>query len=175
VPVGPDVVLATKENLPKTHAAGLEFEADGKLSKRFSWSLSGNAFWMEIDARQIGGSASASTRGVNLKAEADWRITGSDVFQLTFARTAERLTAQGTLAPTNVVNVGLRHRIDPSLYVVATASDLLNGQGFNRTIRTTVLDDNYLRLQYGRIVTVGLVYGFGGPLSKKAGEIDYDQ
>jgi outer membrane receptor protein involved in Fe transport len=175
VPVGPDVVLSTKENLPKTHAAGLEFEADAKLTPRLSVSLSGNAFWMQIDARQIGGSASASTRGVNLKAEGDWKITGSDTLQLTFARTSERLTAQGTLGPVDILNAGFKHRIAAGTYLVATASDLLNGQQQHRRITTAVLEDDYLRLQYGRIVYFGIVYGFGGPLSKKAGEIDYDQ
>jgi outer membrane receptor protein involved in Fe transport len=174
-PVSADVVLIKKENLPKTHSGGLEFEADGQLDKRLSWSLSGNAFYMQIDARQLGASASASTSGVNLKAEADYKLTGADTLQLTFARTSDRLTAQGTLGATNVLNVGFKHRVSPSTYFVATGSDLLNGQGLHRVIGTTLLDDNYLRLQYGRIVYVGIVYGFGGPLSKKAGEIDYDQ
>ena len=174
-PVSADVVLIRKENLPKTHSFGLEFETDGKITPRLSYSLSGNAFYQEIDARQLGASGLASTAGVNFKAEGDYRITPADFFQTTFSRTSERLTAQGTIDAVNVLNVGFKHKIDAGTFLVASVSDLLNGQGFHRVIGTSVLQDNYLRLQYGRVIYVGIVFGFGGPLNKKADEINYDQ
>ncbi len=173
-PVGPDVVLIRKENLPKIHSAGLEFEADGNLTQRFSYSLSGNAFYQQIDARQLGLSGLASTAGVNFKAQGDYRITPDDVFQATFSRTAERLTPQGTLGAVDLLNVGFKHKIDAGTYIVATVSDLVNGQGLHRVVSAPNLEDNYLRLQRGRIFYIGVVYGFGGPLSTKAGEITYD-
>ena len=173
-PVGPDVVLIQKENLPKTHSYGLEFDIDGKLTQSLSFSLSGNAFHTEIDARQLGASGLASTAGVNFKAEGDYRITAADFFQTTFSHTAERLTAQGTLGSVDVLNVGFKHQIDAGTFLVASVSDLLTGQGLHRVVGTQQLQDNYERLQYGRIFYVGIVYGFGGPLSKKVGEINYD-
>ena len=174
-PGSSDVVLIRKENLPKTRSAGLEFEVDGKLTQRLSYSLSGNAFTMQIDARQLGGSGSAATTGVNLKAEADYQVTPADFFQVTFSRTAERLTAQGTIGAVNVLNAGFKHRIDAATYIVASASDLLNGQGLRRVVGSALLQDDYLRLQYGRILYVGLVWSFGAAPAKKSDEINYDQ
>jgi len=75
----------------------------------------------------------------------------------------------------NVLNVGFKHEIDAGTYLVATVSDLLNGQGLHRIVGTPQLQDNYLRLQYGRIFYLGIVHGFGAPLGKKADEINYDQ
>ena len=161
--------------MPKTHSFGFDFEADGTLTRHFSWSLSGNAFYQQIDARQLGQSGLSSTAGVNFKAEGDYHITPDDTFQTTFSRTAERLTPQGTLGAVDLWNIGFRHKIDAGTYLVATVSDLVNGQGFHRVVSAPNLQDNYLRLQWGRIFYVGIVYGFGGPLSKKAGEITYDQ
>jgi hypothetical protein len=174
-PISSTVVLTQKENLPKTHSFGLEFEADGKLGQHLSYSVSGNAFYMQIDARQLGTAGLASTAGVNFKAEGDYRITADDTFQTTFSRTDTRLTPQGTLGAVNVLNVGFRHQFDAGTFLVATGSDLLNGQGLRRAITTPLLQDNYLRLQYGQIFYIGIVHGFGGPLSKKTEEINYDQ
>jgi outer membrane receptor protein involved in Fe transport len=174
-PVGPDVVLVRKENLPEARAFGLELETDGKLSGRLGYSLSANVFDMQIDARALGFPNLQTTRGINLKAEVDYRLTLKDTFQTTFSRTAGRLTPQGTLGPVDVLNVGFKHTINLNTTLVATLSDLLNGQGLHRVVRTPDLQDDYLRLPYGRIFTIGIVYGFGAPLSKKEQEIDYDQ
>jgi hypothetical protein len=174
-PVGPDVVLIRKENLPKSRAFGLEFETDGKLFDRLGYSLSANLFDMQIDAHTLGFANLQSTRGINLKAEVDYRVTSTDTFQTTFSRTAGRLAPQGTLGPVDVLNVGFKHNIDLQTTLVATLSDLLNGQGLHRVVNTPDLQDNYLRLSYGRIFYIGIVYGFGAPLDKKSQEIDYDQ
>ncbi|HWU25121.1 MAG TPA: TonB-dependent receptor [Rhizomicrobium sp.] len=174
-PISSDAVLIQKENLPKTHSFGLEFQTDGKLTPKFDYSLSGNAFYMQIDARALGATGLESTAGINFKIEGDYRIALRDFAQITFARTDRRLTPQGTLGAVNVLNVGFKHEIDAGTYLVATVSDLLNGQGLHRIVGTPQLQDNYLRLQYGRIFYLGIVHGFGAPLGKKADEINYDQ
>ncbi len=174
-PVSSDVVLIQKENLPKTHSFGLEFQTNGKITPRLNYSLSANAFTMQIDARALGSSGLESTAGVNFKAEGDYRLTRDDFAQITFSRTDQRLTPQGTLGAVNLLNVGFKHEFNTSVYLVATISDLLNGQGLHRVVSSPALEDNYLRLQYGRIFYVGIVYGFGAPLGKKADEIRYDQ
>jgi outer membrane receptor protein involved in Fe transport len=175
VPVSADVVLDTKENLPKAHSYGLELETDGKLGKQLGFSLSANVFGMQIDARALGAPGLQSTQGINLKASLDYRLTTADTIQTTFARTSGRLTPQGTLGPTDVLNIGVKHKLDTDTTLVATVSDLLNGQGQHRLVHTTDLQDNYLRLTYGRIVYVGIVYGFGAPLSEKSDQINYDE
>ncbi|MBL6936317.1 MAG: TonB-dependent receptor [Alphaproteobacteria bacterium] len=174
-PVGPDVVLVRKENLPRSRAFGLELETDGKFADRLGYSLSANVFSMQIDARALGFPNLQTTQGINLKAAVDYRLTADDTFQITFSRTAGRLTPQGTLGPVDVLNVGFKHNIDLQTTLVATLSDLLNGQGLHRVVSTPTLQDAYLRLPYGRILFVGIVYGLGEPLNKKAQEIDYDQ
>ncbi|MFI4935942.1 MAG: TonB-dependent receptor domain-containing protein [Caulobacterales bacterium] len=175
-PVGAGVVLITKMNLPRSRSAGLEFSLNGKLGERLTYDLSGNLFYSQIDASALGSPGLASTTGLNVKASLDWRPTSADTLQLSFTRSDKRLTPQGYVKALNLVNLGYRRQVRPDLAVVATISDLFDGQKVERLALTTQLRDDYLRFQYGRIAYVGLVYTFGGHAkAKPASGFDYDQ
>ncbi|MDR3508827.1 MAG: TonB-dependent receptor [Caulobacteraceae bacterium] len=173
-PVSADVVLVTKRNLPKSRAAGLEFSANGRLAKSLTYALSGNLFYSQIDAGALGGVGLKSTTGVNLKASLDYRPTAADTAQISFVRTDRRLTPQGSISPINQVNLGYRHQIRPDLALLATVTDVLDGQRFHRLVATSKLQDSYLRHQYGRVAYVGLVYTFGAPKKAKPTSFEYE-
>ena len=174
-PVAADVVLATKENLPKSHSMGLEFSANGKLGRRLAYALSGEAFHAQIDARSLGAPGLASTSGVNLKGSLDYRPTARDTAQVSVSRTDRRLTPQGYVAPLTLVNFGYRRQLRPDLALVATLSDALNGQRLVRTVSSPTLTEAYDRYQIGRIAYLGLVYTFGTAKKDKAPAFDYDK
>lgn len=171
-PVSADVVLDTKENLPESRSGGLEFAANGKLGSKLTYDLSGDAFHTQINAIALGAPGLKSTTGVNLKARLEYRPTPHDTAQISISRQDRRLTPQGYVSPINLVNLGYRHQIRPDLALVATVTDLFNGQTYQRIVTTPVLIDNYRRHQLGRVVLVGLVYNFGGP-SKASNGFDY--
>jgi outer membrane receptor protein involved in Fe transport len=173
-PVRGDVVLATKENLPKSRAAGVEFSAYGKLGSQLTYRLSGDAFYSQIDAQALGSPGLKSTTGVNLKASLDYHPTAADTAQVSLARTDKRLTPQGFVSALNIVNLGYRHQLRPDLTVIVTVADALNGQRFQRIITTPVLQDDYVRRQTGRIAYVGLTYAFGAQKKAKAAGFDYE-
>jgi outer membrane receptor protein involved in Fe transport len=174
-PVSADVVLATKTNLPQSHSAGLEFQAGGKIGQPLSYSVSGNLFYTQIDATGLGQAGLASTTGINLKASLDWRPTAADTAQVSFSRTDKRLTPQGWISAVNLVNVGYKHQLTPGLALVATVTDLFDGQRQERVIVTPVLSDNYLRHQLGRVALVGFTYTFGASKKGKGSGFQYDQ
>ena len=173
-PVGPDVVLATKTNLPRSRSAGLEFSTNGKLGRRVTYSLSGDAFYSQIDASALGGVGLKSTTGVNLKASVDYRPTKADTLQISFTRADKRLTPQGYVAAINLVNLGYKHQVRPNLSLVATVTDLFDGQRQQRLVSTPQLRDVYLRHQFGRIAYIGIVYTFGAQPKSKASGFDYE-
>jgi outer membrane receptor protein involved in Fe transport len=172
--VSATVVLTTKENLPKDTADGLEFTADGHLTSKLSFSLSGNLFHQEIDATALAVSGLESTTGFNTKASLDYRPTASDMAQVSFTRSDKRLTPQGYIDPIDLVNVGFKHRIRPNLSAVLTVSDLFNGQILRRFVGTPQLTDRYERVQVGRIAYVGVVLSFGETKKSKSG-FDYGE
>ena len=174
-PVAADVVLSTKENLPKSRSAGLEFSANGKLPAGLAYNLSGEVFWTQIDAQGLGAAGLASTTGVNLKASLDWRPTSRDTAQVSVTRTDRRLTPQGYVNAIDLVNLGYRRQLRSNLALVITVTDALNGQRLTRTVNSPALTETYVRYQVGRVAYAGLVYTFGAGKKDKAAAFDYDR
>jgi outer membrane receptor protein involved in Fe transport len=174
-PLGGGVVLLTKANLPKSQSTGLEFNVSGKLVRTLSYSVSGQAFYAQIDASALGASGLRSTIGVNLKASLEYRPTPRDTLQVSVSRTDKRLTPQGFVDAINLVNLGYKRQLRPDLAAVVTISDGLDGQRFRRFVNTGALNDAYERYQVGRIAYLGLVYTFGGSGKAKSSDFDYGQ
>jgi outer membrane receptor protein involved in Fe transport len=174
-PVSDDVVLSTKANLPKSRSAGVEFSLNGKLGQALSYALSGNLFYTQIDASGLGQAGLSSTTGFNLKASLDYRLTTADTAQVSFTRTDKRLTPQGWIGAINLVNIGYKHQLTPSLAVALTVTDLFDGQRQTRYVDTPALHDVYVRHQLGRIALLGLTYTFGGSKKAKGNGFQYDQ
>lgn len=173
--ISADVVLATKANLPKSRAEGLELTAAGKLTSTLSLNLSADIFHSQIDAGALGLPALKATTGVNGKASLEWRATSKDTAQVSLSRTDRRLTPQGYVSAINLVNVGYRRQLRADLALIATVTDLFNSQRFERIITTPTLSETYERHQIGRIAYLGLVYTFGAARKKKASDFEYDQ
>jgi outer membrane receptor for ferrienterochelin and colicin len=174
VALAPDVLLATKANLPYSTARGLEFNSDGPLSKTLTYRFSGNLFHSEIDASGLGYPGLRSSNGLNLKASLDYRPSSADMAQLSMTRADKRLTPQGSVRAINLVNLGYRHALAPELVLIATVSDVFNGQRFERTLDTPALQQTFVRAQQGRIAYLGLSYQFGAARKPKNGGFEYD-
>jgi outer membrane receptor protein involved in Fe transport len=174
VPVGPDVVLSTVENLPKRRAEGLELTASGKLWRVLGYNLSANAFWEEIDASALGFPGLKSTNGVNGKASLDWRPTSQDQAQIAVSRSDRRLTPQGFTPPINVVNLGYRHQFSQTLAGVFTLSDAFDGQRQRRITDTPTLHDVFERHQLGQVAYLGFTWTFNAQKKAKGPGFEYE-
>ena len=174
-PISQDVVLATKTNLPQSRAGGLEFSLSGKILPPLSYTLSGDAFYAQIDASALGLAGLRSTTGVNLKGGLDARLSSVDTVQVSLTRQDRRLTPQGFIGAINQVNFGFKRQLRPDLALVVTLTDAFDGQRTERIIDTSTLHDDYLRHQIGRVALVGVSYTFGGSKKAKNGGFQYDQ
>ncbi len=52
--IGDGVLLTSKANLAKSRSGGLELVANARLTPKISYTISGNAFWNEIGATDLG-------------------------------------------------------------------------------------------------------------------------
>ncbi len=172
--LGGNLSLTTKTNLPKNDSAGLEFSATGHLLPKLSYSLSGNAFYAQIDTSALGIPGLKATTGLNAKAKLDYHPTAADSAQLTFTRTDKRLTPQGSINAINVVNVGYKRVLTPALSLVATVSDLFSGQRYQRLAFTPGFIQVYQRSVEGRIGFVGLTYSFGVKKKEKQPNFEFE-
>lgn len=173
--LAPDVLLATKTNLRRSSASGLEFHTDASLSATLSYRLNGNLFHSQIDPGAYGVAGSKSANGLNLKGSLDYRPSQVETAQLSFSRADKRLTPQGQINPVNLVNIGYKRQLHTGLSLVATLSDVFNGQRFVRELATPVLRQRYQRQQIGRVAYLGLSYQFGIQKKAKAAGFDYEQ
>ncbi len=172
--LGNGLTLTTKSNLPRNDSAGLEFAASGHLSAKLLYSLSGNAFYSEIDATALGFPSLKSTTGLNLKAKLDFHPTVADSAQIIFTRTDKRLTPQGSVSASNIVNLGYKHQLMAALSAAATISDVFNGQHYQRYASTASLTQVYERSVIGRVAWVGLTYSIGVTKKEKEPHFEYD-
>ena len=172
--LGNGLTLTTKTNLPRSDSAGLEFSAAGQLVPKLMYSVSGNAFFNQIDATALGYPGLKSTTGLNLKARLDYHPTAADSAQIIFTRSDKRLTPQGSVSATNIVNLGYKHTLTPALSAVATVSDLFNGQRYQRTASTPTLTQVYERSVRGRVAWFGLTYTLGVTKKEKEPNFEYD-
>jgi outer membrane receptor protein involved in Fe transport len=172
--LGNGLTLTTKTNLPRSDAAGLEFSAAGHLFPRLLYSVSGNAFYSQIDATQLGYPGLKSTTGLNLKAKLDYHPSAADSAQVIFTRTDKHLTPQGSVSAVNLVNLGYKHTLTPALAAVATVSDLFNGQHYQRYAATPTLTQVYERSVVGRVAWFGVTYTFGVARKEKEPNFEYD-
>ena len=171
--LGDGVSLTTRTNLPKNDSAGFELTSNGHVLPQVSYSVSANPFYSQIDATALGQAGLKSTTGINLKLKLDYQPTPRDSAQLALTRTDKRLTPQGFVYATNIVNFGYRHQTRSDLTAVLTVSDVFNGQRNLRYASTPSFAGDYVRTVYGRLAYVGLLYSFGSAKSDK--QFDYDQ
>jgi outer membrane receptor for ferrienterochelin and colicin len=169
------LTLTTKTNLPKNDSAGIEFTANGHVVPKLAYSISGNLFHSQIDATALGISGLQSTTGLNAKIKLDYRPTTDDSAQITVTRSDKRLTPQGNVSAINIVNLGYKHQLRPTLTAIATVSDLFNGQHFHRTVTSATFTQDYQRSVLGQVFYVGLVYSFGSSKKDKQPNFEYDQ
>ncbi|MBV8146916.1 MAG: TonB-dependent receptor [Gammaproteobacteria bacterium] len=172
--LGNGLTVTTKDNLPKSDSAGFEFSAIGHLLPKLVYSVSGNAFYAQIDATALGTPGLRSTTGVNAKAKLDFRPTVNDSAQIIFTRTDKRLTPQGSVSAINLVNLGYKHTFVPSLSAVVTVSDLFDGQRYQRVASTPTLTQVYERSVAGRVAWLGLIYTVGTTKKEKEPDFEYD-
>jgi hypothetical protein len=142
-------------NLPKSNSAGMEFNADSRLSNGWSYKLGGNYFYNQIDATALGASGLKSSTGLNLKLSLDFHSSGLDTAQASLSRSDKRLTPQGYVDAINQLNLGYRHKLEDDQSLFVTLSDVFNGQRFERYVNTSNMTHTYMRSQRGRVIYVG--------------------
>lgn len=160
--ISPTVLLTTKDNLGKSTAGGLELTANGTLSKSLKYNLSGNIFYNQIDASNLGISGTRSTMSFAVKASIDYQVTTRDLLQVSANANGRRLTPQGYRLPAGSINLGFRHQIRNNLAAVATVSDLLDSQRDRLIIDTPTLHDEVTRRRSNRTAALALSWTFAG-------------
>ena len=153
--------LTTRENLNDSRAGGLELVANGRLTPRITYNVSGNASWSEIDASQLGFTGKRDGFALAGRGNINWQVTPKDFVQFNGFLNGRRLTAQGRQSGSGMLNIGYRRKIDDSLSVTVTAQDVLRTLKDVQILDTPTLQGRTRREFNQRAVFVGFTYTFG--------------
>jgi outer membrane receptor protein involved in Fe transport len=175
--VDANVLLTTKENLGSSTTAGLETILRRPINKSLSINGSGNFYYTEIDAGNLGLLAKRSTVSASGKLGADLKVWPDAVFQVSTTYTGKRLLPQGFRAPVFGANLGFRAKLENNMTATITWSDVLNSQREKTLITTPSLYDRNTRRQLGQVFFIGLNWSFGTSSAKteRAETFDYSE
>jgi outer membrane receptor protein involved in Fe transport len=170
------ILLTTSQNLSKSQSAGLELVMTSNIADIVSLNLSTNAYYNTIDASSLGYSKDKSIITWSANLSAGINITKSTVFQITSNYIAKRLTPQGEMSPSFVMNAGFKQEfLKNKAAFIVTVSDIFNSLRNNSVLSTPELYQKVIRKRSARILYVGVTYTFGKQSNKKKEtQLNYD-
>jgi hypothetical protein len=138
-------------------------------------NLSTNYFYNTIDASSLGYSASKSIFSWSANMSASLNFSKNSALQVTSVYTGKRLTPQGELLPSFVLNTGFRQEfLHNKAAFIFTISDLFNSLRNNSVLNTAELQQTVIRRRSSSIFYAGITYTFGKQNHKKETQIKYD-
>ncbi len=162
-----EVVRTTKQNLGRQDDRGAELSAEGALTPTLSYHADANLFRDELDATNLGFSASRTAVSYLLKLGVTYRPRPRTMIQMNGRYDSTRLTATGRRGAVYGVNLGVRQDLWQKRAAISlTISDLFNTRREVREIDTGTLSERTVRRRDARLVYLGFTYRFGAGAAK---------
>jgi outer membrane receptor protein involved in Fe transport len=172
-PLNDSVLVTRQQNLAADRAFGADLVFSANVSNRLMINLTGNVFYNEIDAANLGYSAKKSTLSRSSNFKSSDSITNSSTLQLNSSYKSSRLSPQGKYLPSFVMNLGFRQEVlakKASIYL--TASDIFKSQRQVLSLQGPLLTQDIHTKSNSRIVYLGFSYNFG--ITKKKKDLQFD-
>lgn len=170
------ILLTTEANLSHDQSTGLELVLNGSLGSHLDVDISTNLFNNTIDASNIGLSKGKSIVTWSGNFNLNLKMTPGTVLQVNSYYQSSRLTPQGRILPSFVLNLGVRHHLkSDKLSLIVTISDILKTRRQKIELRTLELNRDVNSTRDGRLFYTGLIYHFGAsPKKNKEKSIEFD-
>lgn len=175
VPLNDTTLLTTTQNLSNDQSAGLEAIFSAKAGGFFSVSFSSNVFYNRIDATNLGYIQNKSIYSVSANLTSSFTLTKTTMLQISSNYRSARLTPQGKIYPTFVLNSGMRQDLAKNkLSITLTASDIFNSLKQKTELNTPYLKQVSVGKRDGLIVYLGVSYRFGVIKKTKEEKMQFD-
>jgi outer membrane receptor protein involved in Fe transport len=173
--VNDSTFLTTSENLSNDQSAGLELIFSAKAGKIFSGNLSGNIFYNQIDASNLGYSNTKKIVSFSTNINTTFTITKNTMLQLSGNYRSARLTPQGKVYPRFVANFGVRQDLlKKKLAITLTISDLFATGRYKNDFNTVYFNQSSLGKRDVQIFYIGASYRFGQTKKPKEQKLQFD-
>lgn len=174
-PISPTVVLITPANVGENTSGGLELAASGRVTPQLDFNLSGNLYYNEIDASNLGFAQTRSAFAYEAKAAVNWRATPRDTLQINLGSSGKRLTAQGYQRGSTTLDLGLRHQFRPHFSITATVSDVFANRRFESSLQTPQMSETTRVRLPGRIAYLGVTWNLPDAKQQPQDNFEYGE
>lgn len=176
VPLNDSVLLTTQQNLSNDKSAGLELIFSAKAGKFFSSNLSGNFFYNQINATNLGYFNNKTILSFSTNLNSTFTISPRTMAQVSAIYYSSRLTPQGKKYPSFVLNAGIRQDFfKKKCSVIITASDILRTMKQKTDLNSSYLKQVSVNRRDGQIIYIGFSYRFGKTLkTQKEEKLEFD-
>jgi outer membrane receptor protein involved in Fe transport len=173
--ISPTVVLFRPENIGESLTGGLELSASGPLLAGVDYRLSGNLFYTEIDAGNLGFGGRQSTTSHTAKAAVIARTGSKGRLQLDVQTWGKQLTPQGYRRGNTTLDVGFRYRWRPNVSLTATVTDVFETRRDRTILDTPEVSGSTEVVQPGRIAWIGFSWSLAAQPDKQHETFESDQ
>ena len=146
-----------------------------RLGPSVDYNLSGNLYYNEIDASNLGFTGSRSTYSADAKAALNWRMGDKDTIQINATALGRRVTPQGRRPGIASMDLGYRHQFRPNISVSATVTDVFASRKFVGILESPELSQRNTFRPEGRIFFVGLSWSMAGAKKQAPERFEYEQ
>ncbi len=174
-PANSSILITSFQNLSNDQAVGADVVVSGSINSRISSNFTANLFYNQIDASNLGYSNKRSTVTWSTNFNSIITLRSSTILQLNSNYRSARLTPQGKVLPSYVMNMGLRQEVlkkKGSVYF--TASDLFKTLRQEQALDTPGLQIHSKTVSNSRIFYLGFSYTFGTATKKKKDNLQFD-
>jgi outer membrane receptor protein involved in Fe transport len=162
LPLGDGAFLTTRANLAQSQAGGLELVLNGRLTKKLTYNLSGNAYWTQIQATDLGFAQPRSATTLFGRGNLNWQASAKDFVQVNAFINGKQLTPQGYARPSGAVNLGYRRKFNDKVSLLFTANDVFHTQRGRLVLDTPTLRQDLRRRTDTQVVALALVWTLTG-------------
>ena len=161
-PINDSTLLTSSENLANDKSAGLELIFSAKVKKIFTGNVSGNIFYNQIDASNLGYTQAKSIISFSTNINTTFTVTKTSMLQLNANYRSARLTPQGKSYPRFVANIGMRQdMLKKKLALTFTISDIFASGKDKGDFNTIYLKQTSVGRRDVRIFYIGASLRFG--------------
>jgi len=174
--ISDSILLTTMTNLSNDQSTGIEAILSTSVNGLLTAHASANVFYNTIDASNLGYGASKSVVTWTGALTCNIHIFTSSMLQLNSNYSSERLTPQGKVMPSYVVNLGYRQEfLDKQLAMIVTVADVFKTQRRENHLDTQELTQVVVNLRDSRIIMFSVSYNFGTQVKKREDDqLKYD-
>ena len=161
--IGNALFLATEQNLTRSRDAGFELVASGRLPHGFSYNLSGNYRWNEIDGSPLDFTVTKSGSTLGGNGSINWHADPRRLFPVQLLSPGPHLHPPGSFQERRpTINLGYRRRLSDHLAFLATANDIFQTSGVKSASDSPFLHGHGVSPDHDRALYLSLVFTFGG-------------